>query len=69
MVYRLRAYSNAMLHAGVDGDRVFDLPIVFTGNRQECEDYASRCGFKWKPRAGHLFGGYWISPECDLIPT
>ena len=59
----------------LDDTDMMSLPVVFTGNRQQCEKYAADNGFEFKPSRKYLFGGYFYkkptepnSGEC-LLPT
>lgn len=48
---------------------LLDLPVVFTGTRDECKEYAEGQGCEWKDSRRHLFGGYWYhKPDFCLMP-
>ncbi len=46
---------------------VRDLPCVKRGSRDDCWQYATRNGFRWKAHAPNIVGGYYVNPNGDVL--
>lgn len=64
-IYELRSLTSADW-----AKPLLELPIVFTGMREECLAYAEQQGFTWRTMPMMMFLGYWAKGDGDcLIPT
>lgn len=53
----------------VNGVNESNLPIVFTGSQEECNKYAQKLGYTWKPSSKEWLGGFWYrAPGADGKP-
>jgi hypothetical protein len=55
----LHALSFKDMHNGVATE---ELPVVFTGSRSECSEFAIARQYRWQPTDAkkYVFGGFWF---------
>ena len=64
-IFNLHRYSWIEYQASKD---LLDGPIVFTGNKEQCNQFAKENNFHWKPN-NYICGGFYKNPDGDcLIP-
>jgi hypothetical protein len=62
MLLRSQSFQQAMAEVPIQ-----QLEPKFSGNPQQCEQFARNNGFKWKSNKDMLFGGYYWNDAESII--